>query len=72
MGKTHANITNTQNSSACKGQRKLYYPNEAGNIKHHSNSIKYTQINEGIDIITREYIMGNKNVDEFLLGIAHN
>ena len=45
---------------------------EAGNIKRHSNSTKYKQINEIIDIITREYIMGNKNVEEFLLGIAHN
>ena len=74
IGKTHGNIYKFI-SKLIREQgatETLLFQIEAGNIKRHSNSTKYKQINERIDIITREYNMGNKNVDEFLLGIAHN
>ena len=72
--KTHANIYEFI-SKLIREQgstETLLFQIEAGNIKRHSNSTKYKQINERIDIITREYNMWYKNVDEFLLGIAHN
>ena len=73
-GKTHANIYEFI-SKLIREQGATATPLfqiEAGNIKRHSNSTKYNQIKNRIDIITREYNMGNKKVDEFLFGIAHN
>ena len=69
IGKMHANIYEfiSKLIREQEATETLLFQIEAGNIKRHSNSTKYKQINERIDIITREYIMGNKNVEEFLL-----
>ena len=74
IGKTHANIYEFI-LKIIKEQgvtETLLAQIEAGNIKLHSNNIKYKQINERIGIITRDFNNGIRNIDEFLTGIAHN
>ena len=44
----------------------------AANVRTHSNNIKYKQINEKIKNLTLDFNLGQKDVDEYMTGIAHN
>ena len=73
IGKAHANIYEFVSKLITEqgSTETLLAQIAAGNVKTHKNNIKYKQINERIKNLTIDFNLGQKNVDEYLTGIAY-
>ena len=74
VGKSHANIYEFVSKLIREQEctETLLAQVAAGNIKPHSNNLKYKQINAKIKHLTDDYTLWRKNIDQYLTGIAYN
>ena len=68
IGKAHANIYESVSKLITEqgSTENLLAQIAAGNVKTHTNNIKYKQINQKIKNLTIDFNLGQKNVDEYL------